>query len=648
MQSKISLGNREIWKTLTRSVGWVSIIFFLGQFIAVPLEILMTSSSEEHRKYVYEESLFQFNSEIQVALNIAIPVLLAVFLFRFLQVRSYSDFMHSLPIKRESIFHQYTLAGCVFLILPNIINAIIIFALYLPLNLADFFTISEIFKWFGITIMFNLLIYMAGVFIAMITGLSAVQGALTYIILLLPIGLLVLLGFNLPFYLYGFPDQYFLANKIESISPLVALTYLDHSPLGTVEIIIYIILIFTFYGISLWVYKRRKQEAVSQALIFPLLKPVFKYGATFCTMLLGGMYFGKMEGGTFWLIAGYLFGAILGYFVAEMVLQKSWRIVIHIKGLIRYAGVMVILVILFQFDFTQYEKNVPYTSEIESVHLSDNYYFFSDKKSPYSLKEPENIDLVRRLHKEIVSNKTDNKMNRDNAFFAYELKNGKTLVRSYQIDKKEYAHFYKLIHESDEYKRTTNEIFNVNVDQIEKITIRPVEPISKKAVIVDPEDLKEMLSILKEEINRATYEETQDFNGPNSIIEIMQRNDKNISMEWRVSYKQLEQWLSEKGLLENARVNASDISKIYVARKDDLELNFAGGYSYEEVFDEMESHSNTLKITDKNKIETILQNANSYIDGSYVVGFYYKEEGTIEIKSFTDKNIPDFVKQYFQ
>ncbi|WP_228460210.1 DUF6449 domain-containing protein [Cytobacillus dafuensis] len=648
MQSKISLVNREIWKTLTRSVGWVSIIYFLGQFIAVPLEILMTSSSEEHRKYVYEESLFQFNSGIQVVLNIAIPVLLAVFLFRFLQVRSYSDFMHSLPIRRERIYHQYTLAGCVFLILPNVINAIIIFALYIPLNLADFFTIAEIFKWLGITIMFNLLIYMTGVFVAMITGLSAVQGALTYIILLLPIGLLILLGYNLPFYLYGFPDQYFMANKIESISPLVALTYLGHSPLGTVEIIIYILLIFILYGFSLWVYKRRKLEAVSQALMFPFLKPVFKYGATFCTMLLGGMYFGKMEGGTFWLIAGYLFGAILGYFVAEMVLQKSWRIVIHIKGLIKYAGVMAILVVLFQFDFTQYEKNVPYTSEIERVHFSDSYYLFSDTKSPYYLKEPENIDLVRRLHKEIVSNKNDNKMNGDPAFFAYELKNGKTLVRSYQIDKKEYAHYYKLIHESDEYKRTTNEIFKINVDQIEKITIRPVEPISKKAVIVDPVELKEMISVLKKEIDRSTYEETQNDNGPYSVIEIMQKDDKNISMVWRISYKQFEQWLSQKGLLENARVNASDISKIYIAREEDLDINFARGFSYEEVFDKMEGHPNTLKITDKNKIETILQNASSNIDGSYLVGFYYKEEGTIDIKSFTDKNIPDFVKQYFQ
>lgn len=650
MQSKIFLVNKEIRKTIMRSIGWVAIVHFLGLIFAVPLEILMTTTGEQ-RQYIRAESLFYFHFEIQAVLNIGIPVILAVFLFRYLQVKPYSDFMHSLPIKRDRLFHQYALTGMILLILPVLLIAIIISALYIPLNLSEFITWADIFKWLGITIMFNLLVFLAGVFTGMISGISAVQGILTYIFLLLPMGLLVLLAYNLPFYLYGFADRYVMESKVESFSPLVALSQVDYRPLGAIEIIVYCLLIFILYGVSLWVYKNRRLEAVTQSLVFLLLKPIFKYGMTFCTMLLGGLYFGIMEGNTTWLIAGYVIGAILGYFVAEMVLQKSWRIIIHIKELIIYAGAMALLVILFQFDFTQFEKKVPNLSEVERIHLSENYFMYNDANDPFFLTSAENMDLIRRLHKEIVANKNQNK-NRvndssDHAFFVYELKNGKKLVRDYMIDKKEYAHFYKLIHESEEYKRVTNGIFKVNEEQIEKISIHPYGPTQKKAVIVDPEDLKEAIAVLKDEINTATYEEIIDNRDPHAFIEIMQKNDKTVGLEWRISYKKFEEWLDKKGLLEQAKVTAADISYAYIVDTNDLQINYAQGYSYEELFEQMSKIGRSIKVTDKNRLEESLLNASGFHDGPYMIGYYYKADGSIDIKSFSGEHIPDFVQQYF-
>ncbi|WP_246197103.1 DUF6449 domain-containing protein [Cytobacillus depressus] len=649
MQSKISLVNNEIWKTITRNVGWVAIVYFLGLLIALPLEMLMTTDSiyEEHRYFFQADNLFQYNSEIQSILSIALPVLLALFLFRFLQVKQYSDFMHSLPIKRDRIYHMFAISGIVILIIPVLLNALIIFALYTPLHLYDFLSISDIFEWLGITIMVNLLLYMAAVFTGMVTGLSTVQGALTYIMLLLPIGLIVLLGFNLPFYLYGFPDQYFMESKIEAFSPLVALSLLRDRPLGPAEIVIYILLIFMLYSLSLWVYKHRKLEAVSQALIFPFLKPIFKYGVTFCFMLLGGTYFGRMEEGSIWLVTGYIFGAIIGFALSEMVLQKSWRIIIHIRGLFIYACSMAVLVILFQFDFTQYEKNIPNTSEIEGVHFSNSFYYYRNGDQPYYLQDLENIDLIRRLHKEIVANKGDNNHNSENAFFVYKLKNGKSIVRNYEIDQKKYAHFYKLIYETSEYKRVTNEIFNVKEDQIEKVSVHPYGPINKRAVIADSSEIKEFIAILKDEINDATYEDMRDNRDAYAIIELLQQDDETVTEPWRVNYKRLEQWLDEKGLLENARVNASDISIAYIARKDDLEIDHRG-YSHEEVFAQMKKLGKVLKITDKTQLEISLENTQGYIGGSYIVAFYYQNERSIDIKSFSSERVPEFVKQYFE
>lgn len=648
MQSKISLINQEVWKTIIRSVGWIAIIHFICLFFSVPLEILMTSS-EENRNYFRYENLFQYNFDLQFIITIAIPVLMAIFLFRFLQVKSYSDFIHSLPMKREKIFHQYALTGLVLLIIPVVLNTFILLLLYKPLNLDSFFAISDIYNWLCITVLYNVLFYLAGVFVGMLTGISAVQGVLTYIALLLPSGLSVLLIHNLPFYLYGFPEQFYMQSKVEAFSPLVTFFLITHRKLKIIEVVFYLLLIIAFYGLSLSFYKMRKLEAVSQALVFPVLKPFFKYGVTFCTMLLGGMYFGVMERGTAWVIAGYIFGAVIGYIIAEMVLQKAWRIIIHMRGLFIYSGVIAVLALLFQIDFTYYEKTVPAANEIERVHLSSHYYLYNGSENSFYLKDIENIDLTTRLHKEIIANKNNNGRNPylDRAFFVYELKNGKKLVRDYLIDKKEYAHFYKFIHESDEFKRVTNSILQVKANDVEKISIHPYGPIYKKAVIVKPADIQEAISILQDEIYSATYEETQDERQPYSNIEIFLTNKKNVSLDWRISYKKFEAWLEKKGLIDDARVNVNDISYAFIVQREDLEIDLLRGYSYDELFRQMQSHSKSIKITDKEKLKVCLENSSGSIDGLYVIGFYYKGDRSVDIKSFNVSYIPEFVREAF-
>ncbi|WP_394140311.1 DUF6449 domain-containing protein [Cytobacillus oceanisediminis] len=652
MPSRISLVNKEIWKTITRSVGWVSIIYFLGLFFSIPLEILMTAS-EEQRKFIDIDNLFQYHFQIQIILNMSIPVLMAVFLFRFLQLKPYSDLMHSLPVKREAIFHQYAIAGLILLILPVLLIAIIVLILYQPFFLNDFYNIGEIFKWLGITLMYNILIYLSGVFVGMVSGLSAVQGALTYIILLLPVGLIVLLAFNLPFYLYGYPSQYYLESKFEKFSPLVSLTQINYRASGAAEIAVYLILIFSLYWLSLWVYKKRKLEAVSQALVFPVTKPIFKFGTTFCTMLLGGMYFGEMRGGMGWLIAEYVFGALIGYVIAEMVLQKSWRVTIHLKGLMIYTAAMAVLFILFQFDFTQYEKKLPASKEIERVHISESYYLYSDidRDEPLYLREYENIDMVRRLHKEIVENKNiDHRQSndQDTAFIVYELKNGEKLVRNYKIDKTNYRPFYKLIYESDEYKTATNEIYKVEADETTKITITPSGPVNKRATITDPNDLKEAVEILTEEVDSAAYEESQNHVEPYAYIEVFYGDSKKAYMHWNPSYTKFEKWLKENSLLDEARVTSNDISYALVMKAEDLEINHARGFSYEDIFEDMKQSNLAMKMTNKEQIESSLKNARGFLDGEYLIAYYFEEQRAIDIKNFNGENVPDFIKKHFK
>jgi ABC-2 type transport system permease protein len=264
MQSKTSLIKREILKMIFRSVGWVTIVYFLGLFFAIPLDIIMNTSVEQ-RQYLAIDNLFKHNFQLQFILSLSVPVILSVFLFRFTQVKQYSDLMHSLPLKRVSIFHQYALTGIMLLILPVLLIALVVLALYQPFNLQDFYSVGEIIKWAGATLLFNILLYMAGVSVGMLTGLSAVQGVLTYIFLLLPVSLVILVSINLPFYLFGFPDQYYMASKFEKFSPLISITQMNERTPSIVETAVYLILIVCLYVLGLQIYKRRKMEAVKLA-----------------------------------------------------------------------------------------------------------------------------------------------------------------------------------------------------------------------------------------------------------------------------------------------------------------------------------------------------------------------------------------------
>jgi DNA-binding NarL/FixJ family response regulator len=46
--------------------------------------------------------------------------------------------------------------------------------------------------------------------------------------------------------------------------------------------------------LALFFYKKRKLEAASEPIAFLRLRDIFKYGATFCTMMVGGMYFSEV------------------------------------------------------------------------------------------------------------------------------------------------------------------------------------------------------------------------------------------------------------------------------------------------------------------------------------------------------------------
>ncbi|MGP4081067.1 DUF6449 domain-containing protein [Pseudalkalibacillus sp. R45] len=662
MQSKTSWINRELIIHSFRSVGWVALIYLVGLLLVVPMQVLMIWSDENQRGFL-RDNIFHYTSVVQFGLICAIPVLLAIFLFRFLHVKNASDFMHSLPLKRTQLYNCYAGMGVLYLVLPVLITGLIMTILYGVLDLEGYYSINDVGRWMGITIVFTLLVYFAGVFVGTVTGLSAVQGVLAYIFLLFPLGITGLFFMNASYYLHGFSMAYYLDSQIIRFSPLSAfvdsMQSNENYMLNSLEIVIYLICSLALYGVGMQIYKRRNLEAVSQPFVFRPLKPIFKYGVVFCVMLLGGVYFSETQRSFNWLIVGYVLGAVFGYFVAEMLLQKTWRVFNRLKGLVIFGVVITVVIVGLQFDITGYESRIPDTEDIEQVFISQGSWAYDNPDwnpsnspeyyQPY-LTSKQNIEAVKKLHeylihhKEMFVNYNDSLIE---VFMAYELENGDRVIRQYRMEETDkLIQLLKPVYEAAEYKEKTNKIFNVGSDDVTRITVSPDKGQMQEVIIHEPEKIKAALEALKTDVKNEPYTGKNNDGTFASTIRIALSNGSNeeFFLQFKWSYTQFEEWLKDEGELGKARITPEEVEFVMIAPVDSVPYSDFD----EEMIEQVLESPKTLKVTTNQEIQESLEAATwGYHGNEYVAIFQFKNSHE-QLLGFEGNDIPDFVIEHFE
>jgi len=653
MPSKMSLYNKEILLQIGRNAGWISIIYFLGLLFMLPIKILMIYSDERTMSNYQKGHLFQFDFTFQIGLMVIVTVILAVFIFRFLHVKQAVDMIHSLPLKRSRIFHTHAITGVGFFILPVFVIALILMLFHAILDVGSLYAIKDVWYWTGTTIVINLILYTASVFIAMMTGISIIQVVLSYIFLFFPAGFAMLLFYNLKYLLYGFPSDYFLNQQLERLSPITYASVLDGKVFQWKDAAVYLILTLILYGLAVFFYKKRNLEAATEAIAFPKLRSVFQYGVTFCMMLLGGSYFREISfnnGG--WTIFGYIIGAAVGYFLAAMVLRKTWRVFSRVKGL----GVYLVIIAIFGFGIHTlgfYENRIPNEADIKGALLTDQFYSYQqvdsehlDAFTPKPLKEKENIEAVLKLHKQILADRNITKDKKykpaTNFYIRYELKNGRKVMREYNVDQRLYDDFFKPIYESPEYKRSTAEIFKVKESKIKSINITANGPVGRAVTLADPKEIKAAVEALKKDVLAETYEDSIYYNGRGSMIDIYISKDQFVHLDMKPSYSHIAKWLKEKNLLERVTVAPEDVDYVLVAKGDFSKID-----DPDELKRMLEKQRGTLKVTDEGQIEQLLNKGGTDSSMKYTAVVCYKAMNIQEELYFDEEHAPGFVKNHF-
>ncbi|WNB91199.1 DUF6449 domain-containing protein [Bacillus sp. NEB1478] len=653
MPSKTSWFNREIIIQSLRNSGWIGIVYFLGLVFALPLRILMdyTRTEESYYQSITDSNLFDYHLDVQVILMFGIPIILAIFLFRYLQVKNAADFMHSIPVKRSTLYNHYVCMGILFLLLPILLVALILVIMHNTINVDDYFTLGQISDWIVITFVVSVFIFMATVFVGMLTGISAVQGVFSFVLLIFPLAISILIAFNLSFLLYGFPDDYYIEKQFEKYSPITLIDRLADSKIGSLEILIYLLLSIILFVLALQLYKLRKIEMVSQAISFPQLKPVFIYGLTFSFMLFGGLYFGETQQQDLWVWFGYIAGSLIGYLIAQMVVEKTWRVFRKLKGYGKYAAVMAILFVLFQFDITGYEKRVPEVQEIEGVYVGDGYYDYSGeddsqyvriKKKMFTTSE--NIKSVHDFHQELVKGKNDED-GIEPIFLLYKLKDGGSLTREYKIkSKKQYSSYLKPIYESSEYKKAKNPLLTLNTEKIKRIQFNAVGQVPKSLSVSDPKEIAEILKALMEDIKNESFEEQTAEFAPLAYVEVYLNNKKTLPLDIKPNYKNTQELLKDKNKLQDTLLTAEDLKYAVIFKNTVLKRDPESYQIDEQWAEKMVQEGSAIKVTEKKELEESLKNFSYNENGKYGVALFYENEQA-DTGSFNNQFVPDFVKQ---
>ncbi|WP_028392794.1 DUF6449 domain-containing protein [Bacillus cihuensis] len=655
MPSKTFWFNKEICMQIIRNMSWVSIVYFLGLVFALPLKMLMMHTNDEYIYYKEIKNPFSYSFEIQYGLMLIIPVLLAIFLFLYIHLKDSADFLHSLPMSRKVVFNHYVGMGVAFLTIPVLIISCSVLILRSVLDVGMFISIEEVLIWTGITWLFTMFIFFCSVFVGMVTGMAILQGIFTYILLLFPTGIVVLAAFNVKYFLHGFSYEYYLNSKVETYSPILYGSYFEHRAMSISAALLFSGLIVLLYFASLWLYNKRHIEAASSAIAFRGIKPIFIYGMAIGVMLICGMYFGEMQNSTGWLVFGYIAGSLLGYFGAKMIIEKTWRVFGEYKRYLYFAGLAGLLMLLFQFDFTGFEKKVPAYSEIKQVYIGNSIYGYRDADALGQvryLREKENIQNLLTLHKALIKEDVEQEIGKkyyDDIFFYYELKNGKKLARQYNLPKNNsLTHLIKPIYESKEYKELTYPILALDESKVDKITVTSNGPVNKGVSITDHKQILDSIAALRLDLLSETYEEMIDESRGYSGIELLLNNDKRLYIEWMPDYENFESWLKQNNLLESSRVTANDIYQVWIAPRKDIDQNLLHAYSSDEIIKEFKSKKSVLKVEDKQDIGLVLENSKWFSDGEYVILFVYENGNYVEVMDFINNKIPEFVTEYFR
>lgn len=414
-------------------------IYLAIMLIAIPL----TTRTSLHSDSFANLDILRIgiNTSLYTGIFFAITASMAVFSFMY-STRS-ANMTAALPIRREAMFITCVVSVVCVVICVHLITAVVTILVELAWGRI---AIIPILKWLAVGILETLFFVGLASFCAVLTGHILVLPCIYAIFNFAIICVNMLVNAVCELFLYGYVGS--VSDTAMWFTPILKLagfgSRLYYSQHAGGEAVYYgwrVILIYTVVSViltiaALFIYKRRRIELASDVVAVKPLRPIARY----CAAIAGSLTLGLLlflildnnanNASAAIFIPCALIGGFFGYFAAEMLITKSFRVFRKWKGFAIYAVLIIAAVLCLYFDPAGYESRVPSTDTVKevSVQLYGQTYTGSDDGI---------IEAVTALHKTVVEKGEVPPDNYDGALYSmyisidYTFNNGSTMSREY-------------------------------------------------------------------------------------------------------------------------------------------------------------------------------------------------------------------------
>jgi ABC-2 type transport system permease protein len=446
MPSKTSFFNRGIASNTLRRFWPLWTVYLAFLLLILPQALANDLDAIHEGRLLFMDYHAVNIGIIMVYISFGVAVLTAMAMFHYLYQAKSCSMMNALPIRRETMFWTAYLMGLVPLLLADLIAVLLCALLY---STRGYLHLSALGDVLLLLVFGNIAFYGFAVFCAMLTGNLLVLPAVYTVLLFTAFVAEWAARYLLSRFVFGMGLN--MGLRLSFLSPLVHLSRMlrtlsdgdmgnyvtgSYQLLGMSVIAAYAAVGILLSAASLLLYRCRQMETATDVVAIRILKPVFKYCLCFGTALvfasmvysnfLDTRLYGRAAAGMVLLLM--LIGGFIGYFAAEMMIQKTLKIFSgQWRGFFAACAVIVLFVGVAEFDLFRYETRVPAEEQVKSVQLYSAGY-------TAELTEAEEIASAETLHRAVIADKRNcEKGIGTDLGITYTLQNGRTVTREYAL-----------------------------------------------------------------------------------------------------------------------------------------------------------------------------------------------------------------------
>lgn len=437
--------------------------------LLVPLTFLLTwlDRNEILDINIVAMDLLGFVSPMGLILSAVWSIVSAMAVFSYLYNSRSVQLYHALPIRREGLYLTNYLSGLSFLVLP--LGVVFLFTLAVE-AVSGTLLLWPLFQWLIAQVCFALFFYSFAAFCALFVGHIMALPVFYGILNFLAFGMSQLLSELFRQFVYGYHSWPAMSQLAQWLSPFIVL-YREggvrvaedggYFYTGLAAALAYALAGLVLAAVGLLVYRVRPLETAGDVVAVKWVRPVFKYGVAFCAAVTIGIFlrelFRSLLPGGMWPMLGLMvLGGLIGYFAAEMLLRKTFRVLRRSwKGALALCLVLTAAALTMNYDLIGFNR-APSRYNVVSVYLWGPYTYPSDSASHFDIycTDSEDIEAVLALHQAIARDQQElqDRLEHDrystgydpenpdqplvqsqNVYFSYNLADGSQLTREYTL-----------------------------------------------------------------------------------------------------------------------------------------------------------------------------------------------------------------------